>query len=146
MRSLLDRIRDGSYVAEDRVLAVPGRAVSLSLVAERILQGEPALAAVREFLDGAGRAAPETLEQLVADEPAHTGEPCLDALLGGVAEYTAVTRGFRCPGWAQAPDRFLGRFWFVSDVPGFRAVAIAHTPVSLKRRGIFWPERSLERV
>ena len=67
-------------------------------------------------------------------------------MLGGIAEWTAVTRGFACPGWALAPGRFLDRFWFVSETSGFRAISIAQTPISLKRRGIFWPARSLQRV
>jgi hypothetical protein len=44
------------------------------------------------------------------------------------------------------PDRFLDRFWFVSDVPGFRAVSIAQAPAAFCRRGVFVPERSLHRV
>ena len=120
--------------------------MTLSLAADRIVRGEPTLHAVRDFLDGAGRAEAEMLMRLVEQEPRPTGEARADALLGAVAEYLAVRHGFPCPRWAQAPERFLDRFWFVSDVRGFRAVAIAQTPVSLKRRGIFWPERSLQRV
>jgi hypothetical protein len=44
------------------------------------------------------------------------------------------------------PQRFLDRFWFVSEVPGFRATAIAQAPAAFRRRGIFVPERSLHRV
>jgi hypothetical protein len=38
------------------------------------------------------------------------------------------------------------RFWFVSEVPGFRAIAIAQAPAAFRRRGVFIPERSLHRV
>ena len=143
---LLDRIRSGEYVSDEPAVAASGRTVTISLAADRIVRGEPTLHAIRDFLDGAGRAEAEMLMQLVEQEPRPTGEARADALLGAVAEYLAVRHGFPCPRWAQAPERFLDRFWFVSDVRGFRAVAIAQTPVSLKRRGIFWPERSLQRV
>jgi hypothetical protein len=63
-----------------------------------------------------------------------------------VAEHLVAVRGLPCPAWVHEPERFLGRFWFVSTVPGFRAVAIAQTPIALKRRGVFWPARSMERV
>ena len=67
-------------------------------------------------------------------------------MLAGVAELLASTRQLRCPSWVREPGRFLDRFWFVSTEPGFRAIAIAQSPMALKRRGIFWPARSLERV
>jgi len=44
------------------------------------------------------------------------------------------------------PSRFLDRFWFVSDVRGFRAISIAQAPAAFRRRGVFIPERSLHRV
>jgi hypothetical protein len=143
---LIDRIRAGTYVADAETLAAPGRNPSLAEVATGIAGGEPALDAVRDFLDRAGRAAQGDLVELVSDPPAGVGDRRVDALLAGIAEYLAVTRDFPCPAWTQDEDRFLERFWFVSKVPGFRAVALAQTPISLKRRGIFWPERSLQRV
>jgi hypothetical protein len=144
--ALLDQIRSGTYVADETLLVVPGRLISLAQVAERIAEGEPTLHAVRDFLDQAGHAEPQALAPLLDEEPKLLDDRRADALLAGIAEYLAVTRGFRCPSWTQQPERFLDCFWFVSKVGGFRAVAIAQTPVSLKRRGIFWPERSLQRV
>jgi hypothetical protein len=58
----------------------------------------------------------------------------------------ATVHGLRRPGWSVEPERFLDRFWFVSEVPGFRAVAIAQAPAAFRRRGVFVPERSLHRV
>jgi hypothetical protein len=52
----------------------------------------------------------------------------------------------RRPAWSVEPVRFLDRFWFVSEVPGFRATAIAQAPAAFRRRGVFIPERSLHRV
>jgi hypothetical protein len=66
--------------------------------------------------------------------------------VAAVAEYTAGLQEIACPKWTSEPERFLDRFWFVSTEPGFRAIALAQTPVALKRRGILWPARSLRRV
>ena len=54
--------------------------------------------------------------------------------------------GLERPAWSVRPGRFLDSFWFVSDVRGFRAVAIAQAPAAFRRRGVFIPERSLHRV
>ena len=51
------------------------------------------------------------------------------------------------PPGRSSEGRFLDRFWFVSDVPGFRALAIAQAPAAFRRRRcVFIPERSLHRV
>ena len=83
---------------------------------------------------------------MIDERPALTGDSHADALIAAVGEHLAVERGVPCPVWTSEPERFLDRFWFVSTEPGFRAIAIAQTPVSLKRRGIFWPAGSLRRV
>lgn len=119
---------------------------SLAEAAERIRGGEDVLAAVRDFLDQVNHIDPRGLEALIAPRPANTGDPRADALLAAIAEHLAATLALVCPAWVHEPDRFLERFWFVSDVAGFRAVALAQTPMALKRRGIFWPARSLQRV
>lgn len=124
----------------------PGGFLSLADTAARIVSGEDVLHAVRDFLDQVDRCGTVQLGALIAERPDDTGDTRADALLAGIAEHIAATRAVRCPVWVHEPGRFLERFWFVSDVVGFRAVAIAQTPMALKRRGIFWPARSLERV
>ena len=144
---LLARIRSGTYVPDTGpALAAPGRRHTLRETAARIDDGEDVLPAVRDFLDQAGRADADELAAMIAEPPGLTGDPRTDALLAGVAEYTAGQRDARCPHWTSEPERFLDRFWFVSPEPGFRAIALAQTPVALKRRGILWPARSLRRV
>jgi len=69
-----------------------------------------------------------------------------DAYLGALAEHLAVAHDLERPTWAIEPERFLDRFWFVSEVPGFRAVSISQAPAAFRRRGVFVPERSLHRV
>jgi hypothetical protein len=145
---LLDRIRRGEYVPD----STPGRTVrggttmSLAEAAGRITDGEETLAVARDFLDQVGLVSDGELAALIRERPALTGSREVDALLAGVAEHLAAVRGLPCSAWVHEPERFLDRFWFVSSVPGFRATALAQTPMALKRRGILWPARSLERV
>lgn len=148
MMGLLDSIRHGSYVADATTAPGPrgGRSLSLAEVASRIAAGEEPLGVVRDFLDQVDRRRDDDLAVLIQPRPTPTGNREADALLAGVAEHLAAVRGLPCPAWVQEKERFLDRFWFVSSVPGFRAVALAQTPIALKRRGVFWPARSMERV
>lgn len=144
---LLDRIREGTFIADDApALATPGRRETLRDAGTRVRNGEDVLPPIRDVLDQAGRAEAHDVAAMIAEDPGLTANARADALIGGVAEYLATARGIPCPAWASAPERFLDRFWFVSAEPGFRAIALAQTPVALKRRGIFWPARSLRRI
>ncbi len=102
---------------------------------------------MREFLDEfALRADDRSRVAAVVEEPPRTGDARHDAYLGALAEHLATVHRFDRPAWSVAPSRFLDRFWFVSDVRGFRAMSIAQAPAAFRRRGIFIPERSLHRV
>lgn len=122
-----------------------GPLLSLADVPRRVAAGADPLDATRDVLDQAGRAGDRELAALIAERPELT-EARVDALLAGIAEHLAAIRGLGCPGWVHDPERFLDSFWFVSETAGFRALALAQTPIALKRRGVFWPARSLERV
>jgi hypothetical protein len=120
---------------------------TLAGVARRAIEGEDFHHAVREFLDEFTLRPDEASRQSAIEaEPPPTGDPRHDAYLGALAEHLAAVHGLARPAWAVASDRFLDRFWFVSDVPGFRAVSIAQAPAAFRRRGVFVPERSLHRV
>jgi hypothetical protein len=143
---LLDRIRRGTYAIDASAPTVAaGAMLSLADVARRVAAGAEPLGATRDLLDQAGRADHRELVALIAERPELTGTR-VDALLAGVAEHLAATRDIPCPAWVHDPERFLDSFWFVSETAGFRAVALAQSPMALKRRGILWPARSLERV
>jgi hypothetical protein len=102
---------------------------------------------VREFLDEfALRGTDRQREESIADRPLGTGDPRQDAYLGALAEHLAAIHGLVRPPWSIEPDRFLDRFWFVSDTPGFRAISIAQAPAAFRKHGVFIPERSLHRV
>lgn len=120
---------------------------TLAGLAARVRGGEDFRHAVREFLDEfALRAEDRTRAKAIAERPATTGDPRYDAYLGALAEHVAAVHHLSRPAWAVEPERFLSRFWFVSDTPGFRAVSIAQAPAAFRRRGVFVPERSLHRV
>ncbi len=127
--------------AESRLTA------TLAGVAERTRGGEDFRHAIREFLDDFSlRAGDSSRAESIAVRPALTDDRRYDAYLGALAEHLAAVHDLDRPGWSFEPDRFLDRFWFVSEVPGFRAIAIAQTPAAFRRRGVFIPERSLHRV
>jgi uncharacterized membrane protein YccC len=120
---------------------------TLARVATRARAGEDFHFAVREFLDEfALRGGQEERAHAIAERPAGTGEARHDAYLGALAEHLAIAHGLERPMWSLEPDRFLARFWFVSRIPGFRAISIAQAPAAFRRRGVFVPESSLHRV
>jgi hypothetical protein len=120
---------------------------TLSGVAQRANAGDDFLRAVRELLDEVAlmqnsrqRAA------ALANEPDPTADPRHDAYLGALGEHLAMRYELPPPAWTLDPSRFLERFWFVSSVAGFRAIAIAQSPAAFRRRGIFIAASSLQRV
>lgn len=120
---------------------------TLADVARRSRVGEDFHQAVREFLDEFVLRGEDHLRvKAIVDRPPPCGDPRHDAYLGGLAEHLAAVHRLRRPPWSVEPDRFLDCFWFVSNVPGFRAVSIAQAPAAFRRRGVFVPERSLHRV
>jgi hypothetical protein len=120
---------------------------TLAGVARRAKSGEDFHYALREFLDEfALRGDDASRAAAIAELPEETGERHHDAYLGALAEHLAALHGLERPDWSLQPDRFLDRFWFVSEVPGFRAIAIAQAPAAFRRRGVFIPERSLHRI
>jgi hypothetical protein len=120
---------------------------SLAGVAERVRAGEDLHFAVRELLDEFALLPRDDLRRAAIDRrPAPTGDARADAFLGALAEYLAANAGLERPGWSIEQGRFLQRFWFVSPVAGFRALAIVESPAAFRRRGIFIARGALERV
>jgi hypothetical protein len=120
---------------------------TLVLVAERVRAGEDLRFAVREFLDEFELLSRDDLRaRAIVGRPELTGDPRSDAYLGALAEHLAATRGLARPAWVTERERFLERFWFLSEVPGFRALAIAQSPAAFRRRGIFIAEGALQRM
>src|SRR5258706_8835839 len=117
---------------------------TLAGLARRAREGEDFHHAVREFLDEfALRGDESSRTGAIEERPELTGDPRQDAYLGALAEHLAAVHRLKRPAWSVEPMRFLDRFWFVSGVAGFRAIAIAQAPAAFRRRGVFLPERSL---
>lgn len=95
-----------------------------------------------EFTRGAAQAGPYALV-LVDDEPASTGDPRIDALLAGCAEYFCALHNEPAPLWTATHDRFLNTSWWLSTLPSSRAQALAWTPAPFRRRGIYLERRDL---
>lgn len=120
---------------------------TLAGVADRVLAGEDLRVAVRELLDEL-KLLPrrELVARAIRDRPRPTSDRRADAFLGALAEHIAAGAGIERPAWAVEPKRFLERFWFISDVPGFRALALAQSPAAFRRRAIFIARDTLARV
>ena len=93
-----------------------------------------------EYYDGAS---PQERSAMVQDEPAPVGDPRFDALLAAVTEFSCARHLERIPPWAGQSSRFLERWWFVSGLRSLHADAIAHSPISFARRGVFITEDAL---
>jgi hypothetical protein len=116
-------------------------------ISDRVRDGDDFRVAVREFLDEFDLRPRHLRGTASADRPAPTGDARFDAFLGALAEHLAIRDGLAAPDWVnEEAVRFLDRMWFVSETPGFRAIAIARSPMAFRRRGIFVPADSLKRV
>ncbi len=116
-------------------------------VARRTTGGESFDIALRELLDELALLQTDAQrERAIAEQPPSTGDTRRDAYLAALAEHVSLQRGLPRPAWTTHPDRFLDRFYFKSDVPGFRALAIAQSPAAFRRRGIFIAAGALERT
>lgn len=119
---------------------------SIAGVARRVRGGEPFLPCVRDVLDEVGlMATPAQRHRAVSQAPEPTGDVRYDAYLAALAEHLAAEHDLERPAWSCERDRFLDRFWFVSEVKGFRAIAIVESPAAFRRRGIFIAAASLRR-
>jgi hypothetical protein len=120
--------------------------MSLQMVAARVVAGEDFMHCVREFLDELALMSPDQAQSAVREKPIPTGNIRYDAYLGALAEHVAEINRLHRPEWSYESDRFLNQFWFVSEIKGFRALALAESPAAFRRRGIFISAGSLSRV
>ena len=95
--------------------------------------------------DFRGSSRPGAIE-LIADEPAATGDPRFDAALAGVAEFFAGERGIPAPGWVDRPNRFVEPLWFVASRPAFDAYTLANTPATFARHGVLIAREVFDRA
>jgi transcriptional regulator with XRE-family HTH domain len=84
--------------------------------------------------------------ELIAEEPASTGDGRFDAALAGVAEFFAAEREIPAPGWVNQPERFVEPLWFVSSRPAFDAYTLANTPATFARHGVLIAREVFDRA
>jgi transcriptional regulator with XRE-family HTH domain len=152
----LERYAKAVGVALTVELPSAERSLDATAVAVRrsLSSGDPndALRLLIQFLDDAGHADAAAVHRSMRVEPETTGDRRWDALLAGIAEYASRRAGIPVPGWATAPGRFLGQFWFVIEdllgrpAPGLAAMSFADSPPELANRGVFLDRASLESV
>ncbi|MGH3925066.1 MAG: helix-turn-helix domain-containing protein, partial [Pseudonocardiaceae bacterium] len=141
-----------------RLVVLSGGDTSLARTADDVRtsivrhDADEALRHIVQFLNDLREIDSDMRHQAVREEPEPVGDPRWDALLGGIAEYASQLFGFRLPGWATAPSRFLQRFWFVIEdilgwpAPGLAVLAFVATPPALANRGVFLDRASLVSV
>ncbi len=54
-----------------------------------------------------------------------------------LGERADAREGILAPAWVEDSNRFLDQWWFVSGLRSLHADAIAHSPISFARRGVF---------
>jgi hypothetical protein len=89
------------------------------------------------------RASAEDRLRMVAEPPSPVGDERFDALIAAVAEFSCATHLQSIPAWTEDPKFFLEQWWFVSGIRRLHADAIAHSPISFARRGVFVTEGAL---
>jgi hypothetical protein len=76
--------------------------------------------------------------RLLAAEPPSCGDARWDALVAAIAEHLSWADGSVAPAWCIKPNlMWFGKVWFVDPLPSSQAWALAHSPASFRRRGIF---------
>jgi hypothetical protein len=77
-------------------------------------------------------------DSALCDEPGLTGDARWDVMLAAVAEHLAYQDDISAPSWVRKPGReWAGSVWWVVPLPSARPWALAHSPASFRRRGIF---------
>jgi len=74
---------------------------------------------------------------MVASRPPRTGDPRYDAMLAALVEHLCSGAGMPAPRWVEDPERFVEPWWFVSGLASLHAGALAESPISFARRGVF---------
>lgn len=93
--------------------------------------------AALSFVEDYDRAEAEGRRDLVTGRPGPTGDSRYDALLAALVEHLCSRDGQPSPAWTRDDNRFLDRWWFMSGLLSLHAIALAESPISFARRGVF---------
>ena len=90
------------------------------------------------FLDEFQQADSVDHAESLRGEPDLIGDARWDVMVAAVAEHLAYLDGIPAPHWVRHPGReWAGSVWWVVPLPSARPWALAHSPASFRRRGIF---------
>lgn len=95
-----------------------------------------------EFLEEYRWEPVEQRAQLLLMEPAPTGDPQWDALLGALAEHLAAQLDLAPPEWSRS--RVLATPWFPSSLPSKRMEAFVWAPAAFRKHGVYLSSRDLD--
>jgi hypothetical protein len=122
---------------------------TLADAVEVIKAGSARDVVLAEFVDAFDVKTDQDRYASIEREPSLTGDPRLDALVGGIAEYLAKQRRLgRVPPWVSNPARRLADPWFTatSPSPAMREYLTFCSPAEFASRNIFTEERPLRRA
>jgi transcriptional regulator with XRE-family HTH domain len=140
---------DVEILARPRTRRGAASLAELSQTIKQDLQGDHEQDALRLLFgfadDFRGSSRPGAID-LIAREPATTGDTRFDAALAGVAELFAAERGIAAPAWVDGPGRFVEPLWFVASRPEFHAYTLAHTPAAFVRHGVLIAREVFDRA
>ncbi|MEO3928982.1 hypothetical protein ABGB07_34755 [Micromonosporaceae bacterium B7E4] len=88
-----------------------------------------------EFLEEYRWEPVDSRTDLLAAEPALTGDEHWDVFLAALAEHLSAKDGRGGPPWVET--RSLRRFWFPFNTRAARVDAMVHAPAAFRRRGVY---------
>lgn len=133
-----------SPVFAHNLMTVPGLAAAIRKGLRQGWRTSDLLRAVRESRSNAKWVTDDKDLAVFFAQPSTTGDRRWDALIAGSTEDTALKLNRRAPSWTVGHG--LRTFWFVGSNEAFDAYALAHSPPSLKVRGVMIDPADLESV
>jgi transcriptional regulator with XRE-family HTH domain len=133
-----------SPIFVNRLLTVPAAAAAIRKGLRAGWPTRDLLRIVRESRANAIWAASDGDLKVFLAAPSTTGDQRWDALIAGSTENLALHNKISVPKWTRG--HALPTLWFVGDNPFFDAYALAHSPASLKVRGVMVDPSDLESV
>ncbi len=133
-----------SPVFVNRLITVPAAAAAIRRGLRSGWPTRDLLRVVRESRANAAWVTNSPDVELFMADPSTTGDRRWDALLAGSTEELALRRSAPVPGWTRG--HALSTWWFVGERRVFDAYALAHSPTSLKVRGVMLDPADLESV
>jgi hypothetical protein len=128
----------------NRLLTVPAAAAAIRKGVRAGWATRDLLRIVRESRANAKWVNDEDELQVYLARPSTTGDRRWDALLAGSTENLALQTKASVPTWTRG--HALPTLWFVGESRFFDAYALAHSPASLKIRGVMVDPADLESV